>query len=367
MERGTIVRVAFVLGTTSGGTGRHVLMLAEGLVRRGHQVVVAGPRAVEEAFGFGAAGARFAEVAVADRPHPVRDLAAVAAIRRIVRGADVVHAHGLRAGALAVLARAGRGRPPLVVTLHNALTTGGFVGAVHGALERIVARGADRVLVVSPDLGRRMTGLGAKDVRAAVVPAPALRPPRRTPEQVRAELGAGDRPIVLTLARLAQQKGLEFLLDVAAGAWGEREPLFVVAGEGPLHRELQERIDQDKLPVRLLGGRDDVPDLLAAADVVFWPSRWEGMPLSLSEALMAGRPVVATDVGGIPDLLGGAGTLVPYGDAGAARSAVRALVDDLEQAARQAGAAADRGAELPREGDAVDAVLVVYVATRSTG
>ncbi|MFI6532313.1 glycosyltransferase [Nonomuraea sp. NPDC050547] len=356
------MRVVFVLGTTSGGTGRHVLMLAEGLLRRGHQVVVAGPAAVGEAFGFGAAGARFTPVAVSDRPHPARDLAAVAAIRRITREADVVHAHGLRAGALAVLAGFGRARPAPVVTLHNALTAGGFVGAVHGVLERIVARGAGRVLVVSPDLGERMAALGARDVRPAVVPAPVPRPPSRAAARVREELGAGERPVVLTVARLAQQKGLEFLLDVAAGPWGGREPVFAIAGEGPLKRELQERIEREKLPVRLLGDRDDVPDLLAAADLVFWPSRWEGQPLSLSEALMAGRPVVATEVGGIPDLLGGAGTLVPYGEVGAARAAVRAVLEEPGEAERHARAAAERGAALPRDDDAVDAVLGVYTA-----
>lgn len=102
------MRVAFVLGTTSGGTGRHVLMLVAGLVRRGHQVLVAGPGSVEEQFSFGEAGARFVEVPVSDRPDPVNDLRAVLAIRRLTRGADVVHAHGLRAGALAALGRRGQ-------------------------------------------------------------------------------------------------------------------------------------------------------------------------------------------------------------------------------------------------------------------
>ncbi|MEV4090188.1 glycosyltransferase, partial [Nonomuraea fuscirosea] len=213
------MRVAFVLGTTTGGTGRHVLTLVEELVRRGHQVVVIGPRSVEEQFAFGGAGARFVEVAVSDRPHPVNDLRAVLAVRRLTKGADVVHAHGLRAGALAGLARRGA-----VVTLHNALTAGGFVGLAYGVLERIVARRAGRVLVVSPDLGQRMTRLGARDVRAALVTAPVPRPPKRTPREVRDELGAGERPILLTVARLAQQKGLETLLDVAAGPWRDARP-----------------------------------------------------------------------------------------------------------------------------------------------
>ncbi|GAA3469125.1 glycosyltransferase family 4 protein [Nonomuraea roseola] len=458
------MRVAFVLGTTSGGTGRHVMMLAEGLLRRGHQVLVVGPRSVEEQFGFRAAGAVFVPVQVSDRPHPVNDVRAVARIRRCLKEADVAHAHGLRAGALAALAG---GRTPLVVTLHNALTAGGLVGAVYAVLERVVARGADRVLTVSPDLGDRMRALGARDVRAAVVPAPPLRAATRPVPEVLEELGAAGRPVVLTIARLAQQKGLDTLLDVAAecapgdaggtggggdgdtaggapgegdtggvagggadtsgdvrgegdtggvagrdagtrgeargqddtegdaggegGAGGDREgegrsgdfggagrrgsrgsvsigqPLFLVAGEGPLRAALQARIDAERLPVRLLGNRDDIPDLLAAATLVVWPSRWEGQPLSLSEALMAGKPVVATAVGGIPELMGDAGVLVPYGDVDAMRAAVRELIDDPAERRRRAQAAARRGAELPDAADAVEAVLAAYPAPTGGG
>ncbi|MFG1700143.1 glycosyltransferase family 4 protein [Nonomuraea sp. NPDC049309] len=350
------MRVAFVLGTTSGGTGRHVLMLVEGLVRRGHQVLVIGPRSVEEQFSFGAAGARFAEVAVSDRPHPRNDLRAVLAVRRLTRGADVVHAHGLRAGALAGLS-GGPGR--LIVTLHNALTAGGFVGLVYGVLERIVARRAGVVLVVSPDLGERMTRLGARDVRPALVSAPAPAPAKRTAQEIRDELGAGERPILLTVARLAQQKGLETLLDVAAGPW-EGEPLFVVAGEGPLRGELQRRIDAEDLPVRLLGNRDDVPDLMRAATALVMPSRWEGQPLTLREALMTGTPAIASEVGGIPEILGEAGILVPYGDVAGFRAAVRRLLASPEEARTLAEAARRRGDEMPGADDVVESALAVY-------
>ncbi|GAA2799065.1 hypothetical protein GCM10020219_082800 [Nonomuraea dietziae] len=75
----------------SGGTGRHVMMLAEGLLRRGHQVLVVGPRSVEEQFGFRAAGAAFVPVQVSDRPHPVNDVRAVARIRRCLKEVDVAH------------------------------------------------------------------------------------------------------------------------------------------------------------------------------------------------------------------------------------------------------------------------------------
>jgi glycosyltransferase involved in cell wall biosynthesis len=352
-------------------------MLVEGLVERGHQVVVLGPGSVGEKFSFGEAGARFVEVAVSDRPHPVNDLRAVLAIRRVTRDADVVHAHGLRAGALAALARwrgergrrrsgAGRGSA-LVVTLHNALTTDGLVGFVYGVLERIVARRADRVLVVSPDLGERMVSLGARGVEGAVVPAPALRETGRAPGDVKDELGAGERPVMLTIARLAQQKGLDILLDVAAGPWQEPVPLFAIAGEGPLRAELQERIQGQRLPVMLLGNREDVPDLLAAATAVVMPSRWEGLPLSLSETLMAGRPVIAFAVGGIPGLVGEAGVLVPYGDVEGLRAAVRRVIEEPSAAAELAEAARRRGRELPDGDDAVEAVLGAYRSARSTG
>ncbi|SEH00588.1 Glycosyltransferase involved in cell wall bisynthesis [Nonomuraea solani] len=352
------MRVAFVLGTTSGGTGRYVLMLVRGLVRRGHRVVVAGPRSVEEQFAYTSAGARFVEVAVSDRPDPVNDVRAVLALRRVTRGADVVHAHGMRAGALAAIGRRGP-----VVTLHNALTTGGFVGLVYGVLERIVARRAGCVLPVSPDLGARMTTLGARDVRAALVPAPALPPAKRTPEDVRAELGAGERPVVLTIARLAQQKGLDTLLDVAAGPWpgdDSVKPLFVVAGEGPLRGELRRRIDAEGLPVVLLGNRDDVADLLGAAVALLMPSRWEGQPLTLREALMAGTPAIASAVGGIPEILGDAGILVPYGDVGGFRDAVQELLTTPGTAETLAAAAVRRGREMPDGDEAVESVLAVY-------
>lgn len=143
--------------------------------------------------------------------------------------------------------------------------------------------------------------------------------------------------------------------------------MFLVAGEGPLRAALQARIDAERLPVRLLGNRDDIPDLLAAATMVVWPSRWEGQPLSLSEALTAGKPVVATAVGGIPELMGDAGVLVPYGDVEAMRAAVRELIDDPAERRRRAQAAARRGAELPDAADAVEAVLAAYPAPPGGG
>ncbi|WP_231336215.1 glycosyltransferase family 4 protein [Actinomadura graeca] len=384
------MRVALVLGTSAGGVGRHVRSVAAGLAARGARVLVCGPASAEEAFGFADGGVRFAEVDLGDRPRPVRDAKAVARLRGLLRDADVVHAHGLRAGALAVAAcarvapgplRFSRGGAPLVVTLHNALIGGGRTAAVHGALERAVARGATLVLGVSPDLEERMRLLGARSVAHALVPAPTPRaqPGPAARADVRAELGAGERPLIVTVGRLAEQKGLTTLLDAARG-WAGRAtpPLVALAGEGPLEDGLRARIEAEDLPVRLLGRRSDVPALLAAADVAVVPSVWEGQPLIVQEILRAGRPLVATRVGGIPGMVGAgvrpadgggllqgpesdAALLVPAGDAGALERAVSRVLDDPALAARLGSAAAQRAALLPGEDDAADQLAGLYL------
>jgi glycosyltransferase involved in cell wall biosynthesis len=390
----TEVRVALVLATSAGGVGRHVRSVAAGLAGLGARVAVLGPAPTGELFGFAAAGIRFEAVDIADRPRPVQDARAAARLRSMLAGADVVHAHGLRAGGLAALAlKSIRKGPPLVVTLHNAAPAGGIGGAAYALLERIVARSAGAVLGVSPDLEQRMRDLGAGSVTRALVPAPPT--PVAGPQaraDVRAELGVGDRPLVLTVARLAAQKGLPTLLEAAAG-WARRDPppLVAIVGDGPLEGSLRGRIEREDLPVRLLGRRSDIAELLAAADVAVMPSLWEGQPLVLQEIMRAGRPLVATRVGGVAALLGapddvditdtanaddpdaaehadaadpvpgdGAGVLVPVGDAAALEAAVNRILDDPTLAGRLGAAAAQRAVALPTEADAIAQLAVLY-------
>jgi glycosyltransferase involved in cell wall biosynthesis len=369
------LKVAIVLATSAGGVGGHVRSMVRGLRERGARVVVLGPASTDRLFGFGAAGARFVAVEIADRPHPASDARAVARIRRLTRGADVVHAHGLRAGGLATLALARPvptplrpAGPPLVVTLHNAVIAGGMIGAAYATLERIVARGATEVLAVSPDLEERMRSLGARTVSRALVPAPQHRRSEDAAAQakLRAELGVVDRPLVAVVARLAEQKGLPLLLDAAAG-WARRTPppLVAIAGDGPLEQPLHTRIEAENLPVRLLGRRSDVPELLAAADVAVVPSVWEGQPLVVQEVLRAGRPLVATRVGGIPGMVGRAAVLVRSGDVAALEAAVLRVLDDPEFAERLASSAAQQATRLPTEQDALDQLTSCYA--RATG
>ncbi len=110
-----------------------------------------------------------------------------------------------------------------------------------------------------------------------------------------------------------------------------------------------------------LGRRDDVPTLMAAADVVVVPSRWEARALVVQEALRAGRPIVASRVGGIPELTGDdAALLVPPGQAGQLAAAVLAVLGDPDLARSLHTAALKRADALPSEADAVDAAIALY-------
>ncbi|MEO5874766.1 MAG: glycosyltransferase, partial [Streptosporangiaceae bacterium] len=143
-------------------------------------------------------------------------------------------------------------------------------------------------------------------------------------------------------------------------ALGKQHPLFVVVGDGPLDGELRERIAAEDLPVRLLGRRGDIPALLAASDVVVVPSVWEGQPLFVQEALHAAKPLIATRVGGIPDLVGEAGLLVPAGDAAALQEAIAQVLEDPALALRLGAASARRARALPTEDDAVGQLADLY-------
>jgi glycosyltransferase involved in cell wall biosynthesis len=355
-------RIAYLVATTTGGTGRHVAMLAEGCAGRGMAVSVLGPPATRGMFP----AAVFTPVDIGDRPRPARDAAAVLRLRGLIarQAPDVVHAHGLRAGAAAALALwRRRPGPALLVTVHNAPPPAAAAGTVYRALERLAARRADAVRCVSADLAERMRRAGAADVALAVVAAPPdAAPTAEAIVRARADLVARDRPVLLAAGRCVPQKGFDVLVE-AVILLQDRDPapLLVIAGEGPQAGHLAGRARAAGADVRLLGQRGDIPALLAAADVTVVPSRWDGQPLFVQEALRAGRPLVASRVGGIPALTGDhAALLGPAGDPRWLAGALRTVLDDPALSARLAAAAAARAAALPSPSDAIDEVAATY-------
>jgi glycosyltransferase involved in cell wall biosynthesis len=363
------LRTVQVLGHGSAGSAAHVRSLAAGLVARGVRVTVCATADAGETYDFAGAGARFAPLT------PRLDPASVAALRSACWGADLVHAHGLRAGTRAAMALRGLrgprgGRVPLVVTWHTkAHTEGARAGLVH-LMERRVARAAAVVLGACADLVDRARERGARDARLAPVAIPRPRTGRAPSEpeehdrmrrKERAELGAVDRPLLLAVGRLDRGQGLDVLLD-AAHAWCalDPQPLLAIAGEGDRRAALQRRIEAEQLPVQLLGRRDDVPQLLAAADLVVLPSRWEARSLIAQEALHAGVPLVATDSGGTRELVGRAAAFVRYGDAPALARTVLGLLADPARRDALAAAGRAQAAGWPSEDDTVAQVLAVY-------
>jgi glycosyltransferase involved in cell wall biosynthesis len=355
------IRVVLVVGPTTGGIGRHVHALGGALVGRGHIVTVVAPPGTEELFGWSGLGMRFVAAPVgALTPSGVS--AALRAVRAVAVGADVVHAHGARAGAVAALAKV----HPLAVTWHNTRPARMGRRLWHPLVERLAARGADLTLVVSPDLVARAGRAGAEDIRLVAVPAPPLAAPSRDRDQVRAELGVGDRPLVLALARLERQKRLDLLVEATA-RWVDRpdRPVVVVAGSGSQAQALQRRASAVGSPLLLLGRRDDVADLLAAADLAVLPSDWEGYPLVAQEALRTGVPLVATSVGGVPALVGSAAVLVPPDSPAELRGRLEELLGDPERRASLAAAGVERAGQWPTLEATVDDIEQVYRTLKS--
>jgi glycosyltransferase involved in cell wall biosynthesis len=355
------IRIALVLATSTGGVGQHVRSLAEQLVKAGHRVMVCGPAATERLFAFTGTGARFHPVEIAGRLDPIRDLGAAAALRPVVKGAHIVHAHGFRAGLVAAVAGTGFSSVPLVVTWHNAVLGGGVRAAVLRQLERRVARSASVTLGASEDLVARALELGARDARFAPVAAPAMSGPSRPVAETRREIGADGRPLILSVGRLHPQKCYDVLIRAAA-SWRALEPvpLVAIAGSGPEAATLRALATQLNAPVRFLGHRDDIPDLLAACDLAVVTSQWEARQLFAQEALRAGRPLVATAVGGLPGLLGDGAELIAAGDVKALGAVVQRLLADPSGTAELAERGRQRSATWPDESDTAARVAAVY-------
>ncbi|MGW3150794.1 glycosyltransferase family 4 protein [Streptomyces sp. NPDC001177] len=354
------LRTVQVLGGGNAGSSAHVRSLAAGLVARGVRVTVCAPVEADRAYDFTGVGAEHVHIPRSSDP------GSVAALRAVCADADLVHAHGLHASFRTVLALSGRDTP-LVVTWHNRAHAEGARGHLLRLLERRVVRTAAVVLGTTSDLVGRARRTGARDARLAAVALPGSRPPAEPDDpdrhrpKVRAELGAIGRPLLIAVGSLDRHRGYDVLLD-AARAWRRLDPppLLVIAGEGPLRAELQRRIEDEELPVRLIGRREDARELLDAADLALLTSSWESRSVLAQEALHARVPLVATAVGGIPDLVGDAAELVPYGDPEALADAVVRLLGDPARCELLREKGVRQAAGWPTEDETVAQVLSVY-------
>jgi glycosyltransferase involved in cell wall biosynthesis len=271
-----------------------------------------------------------------------RSRASLGAWRKLVRflraeDVDVIHAHKFGSNVWAVLF--GRlARVPAIVA-HEHMWNYESSGRARHWLDRVwIARGADALIAVSEEGRRQMIeleGVRPQDVLYIRNGVPDVG--AGDPGKLRAELGIGPgEPVIGTVAQLRPEKALEVLVEAAALLRERRPGLHVlIAGEGDERPGLEELIRARGLEgaVHLLGYRADVPNVLAALDVAVCCSDFEGGPLSVMEYMGAALPIVATDVGGLPELVrpGETGALVPPRDPRALADAAEALLDDPEQ------------------------------------
>lgn len=323
------VRVLQVLGYSTGGIARHVAQVTRGLDGRGFDVAIAGPPDLPLPMPK-------TVLPVTIPRGPLRGhRAAVARLREVVANGpyDVVHAHGLRAGIDTALAA--RGLCPVVLTVHNLVhpaVAGRVKHLAYRQAESLAVRLTDHTFAVSSDIARHLRSKrGGRRDKVEVLYLGIGDPPgvERDRAIVRASLDVGeDERLVVTASRLAPQKALGVMLEALAAV--DVPFVLAVLGTGPQEAELRaaaERIGVGER-VRWLGFRTDVADYIAAGDVFCLSSVWEGVPLAAQEAILLGVPVVATAVGGMPELVEDAvtGRLVPPGDARALAAALRQVL-----------------------------------------
>lgn len=283
---------------------------------------------------------------------------------------DLLHLHHVWPAAdryLAALAEAA-GVPHLVVTEH---IVGRSHSAAQGRLKRRELARADTVTAVSAAVADSLVrDYGVDRARVRIVPngadAPDEEAERSPARRLREQLGAGVlRPLWVCAGRLEQQKGQDVLLEALAELRRRGlEFVAALAGEGVLRASLEERTRALGLEahVRFLGQVDELGPLLAAADAVVLPSRWEGLPLVLLEALARGRPVAASAVGGIPEVVtdGEHARLVPPEDPGALADALEAFHGHPDAAFRLGRRGAARVRESYTWSRVVEAFEAVY-------
>jgi glycosyltransferase involved in cell wall biosynthesis len=326
-----------------GGAERALLTLLDGLRSPWRATLAHHPKPGVDPLVAGARELGVDTWSVPPMPHGLRGMLGIPWFARALRHRrpDVFHAHLTwpLGGKNALLAALAARVPAVLVTVQLYMD----VPVTRPMLlqQRLIAAGVDRILPVSQHNARSLEGLLRWPRRKMDVVHNAIDPGpfgARPDPDLRREL-ADDRPLVLTVARLDPQKGHRHLLVAATEV---PDAMFVLAGDGPERQaleELAERLDvADR--VRFLGERSDVADLLAACDVFVLPSLYEGLPISLLEAMAAERPTIATAIGGVDEVVrdGESGLLVPPAQPGAMASALRRLLADAELRARLAAA-----------------------------
>jgi glycosyltransferase involved in cell wall biosynthesis len=345
------VRVLRVIARLNmGGPALHVAYLTHGLRDRGYDTtLVAGSLARgEDSMEFVARGLGIEATHLPELRRdiaPIRDLQATLRLAQLIRRLrpDILHTHTAKAGAVGRMAASlvGDARPPIVVhTFHGHVLRGYFgprLSYGFRLLERWLAKRTDALVAVSPEVRDELVRLGVAPAEKFTVVRVGIELSGRVADldgraETRRRLGiAGDS---FTVGWVGRMTGVKRTSDVLLAFKRLRErgvdAFLCMIGDGPEREQLERRAHELGIMKRtlFLGYQEQVAPYYAALDAMILPSGNEGTPVSAIEALAAGRPVVATRVGGLPDVVreGQDGFLVAPG-------AVDELADRLERLA----------------------------------
>lgn len=329
-ERAQRLRIVQVLHSHGyGGAETHALALMRGLRSRGHQLVYAGP-------GDSWLATECARHGI--EVHPLRmaglyDVVSHWQLHRLVRrfAADIVHGHLVRGAHYAGLATVG----------HAAVT----VSTAHATTARKHMHRSRRIIAVSEAVRACLIEAGYRHAQVQVVHNGTASAAIEGRAEVRQELGIPTDAVALVcVGRFVQDKGQDVLVDAIRRLPAGRRPHLYFVGDARTDFGRQVQAQAADLPqIRFLGYRADVLRVLCAFDACVLPSRREALGLAAVEASSAGLPVIATRVGGLPEVVleGQSGLLVPSDDAQALAGALARLCEQPEQR-RQWGEAARR-------------------------
>ncbi len=338
------MRLLHIVGDSRfGGAGRIILGLGRIAREEGWQVdVLATDPVFQHAIRQEGLGVIDLDI-IRREIRPWWDLAGLFRLYRFLRRERyrVVHTHTSKAGFIGRLSAHLAGVPAIVHTVHGFAfheRSPKLLRLFYSTLERIAARWCDRIVSVSRFHRDWAISLGiCRADRIAAIPNGIVAPARThgvSAAGLRRRLGVPDAgPLILSMARLAPDKGLEFLIEAAAmlpaSMHGAR---VLIAGEGPARPSLERVVRELGMAHRVifLGFREDVGDLLAASDLVALPSLREGLSIALLEAMAAGKPIVATSIGSHAELASQSeiAVLVPPSDARALADALARLAND---------------------------------------
>lgn len=341
------IKVLHVVRPAAGGMKNHLIDLVRRTDKTRFDVTVACPPNSQLWDSLYEMNIKLIPIPLVGEISPAKDYAAIRILIKHLHNTktSILHAHSSKGALVGRLAAVVARTPVVIFTAHNSIfyeEWPGWKKRLFASVEKFLARFTDRIITVSDALKQEimeMEGLPSKQITTIYNGIEVDKfTGKSDPLHIRKSMNIPELgPVVGTIARLAPQKGISFFLK-AASLLKEYQVNFVIIGDGPLEESLkQEAVDLGlQGRVTFTGRREDISDILSTLDIFVLPSVTEGLPLTILEAMAAGKPIVATRVGGIPEVIvdGKTGIIVPPKDPEAMAVALASLLGGREKMAK---------------------------------